>query len=225
MKKAIKALWQGIKDVVTVPVGWVTSLLGMNDNSKYSCILRHAIGTAATVFVVVWAISVVWSFGQRVYRNVTSARNSENYDVYECARLSNDITYYGSYNGNNGYLKNTKGKKVLKNIEWVYSSNEDDSLACFSNGSLRGYFHIRDGHLVVPPTYDHAWIFSEGLAAVDKGGSIRFINTAGQMAFDNSFAYNDLDFGYVFHDGYCAVRDSATRDFQVEELDSLLAVE
>ena len=211
MKKAIKALLHGVKAVVTALVGWATSLLGMNDDSKFARILRRTIGTAATVFVVTWTLSVVWWFGQRVYRNVSSARNSENHEVYECARLSSNITYFGSYYGNNGYLENAKGKKVLKNIEWVYSPNDGDSLACFSNGSQRGYFHVSDGRLVVPPTYDHAWIFSEGLAAVDKGGSVSFINSAGLRAFNNSFVFKDLDYGYVFHDGYCAVRDSSTR--------------
>ena len=60
MKKAIKALWQGIKAVFTAAVEWVTALFGMNDNSKYTCVLRRILATAFAVIVVAMAgMSVV----------------------------------------------------------------------------------------------------------------------------------------------------------------------
>ena len=57
-----------------------------------------------------------------------------------------------------------------------------DSLVCFSDGNRRGYFHLRDGKVVVKPKYQHAWVFSEGLAAVDENGRVKFINPQGEVA-------------------------------------------
>jgi hypothetical protein len=85
---------------------------------------------------------------------------------------------------------------------------EGDSLVYFSDGERRGYFHMRDGRLVIEPIYEHAWIFSEGLAAVEEQGRIKFIDTAGRVVIDRGFKYDVSDDGYVFHDGHCAVNDS-----------------
>ena len=45
---------------------------------------------------------------------------------------------------------------------------------CYSDGKKRGYFNMFTGKPVIEPKYDHAWIFSDGLASVDDGGWIKF---------------------------------------------------
>ena len=64
--------------------------------------------------------------------------------------------------------------------------------------------------MVVKPKYQHAWVFSEGLAAVDENGRVKFINPQGEVVINHLFAYNEDDFGYVFHNGRCAVRDGVS---------------
>lgn len=86
----------------------------------------------------------------------------------------------------------------------------NDSLVCYSDSEHRGYFHLRDGHIVVSPTYEHAWVFSNGLAAVEQNGKVRFINNEGKTVIDKGFSYCPAD-DYVFHEGRCAVRDSTGR--------------
>lgn len=80
-----------------------------------------------------------------------------------------------------------------------------NTLVCFSNGEKHGYFSKHTGRLVIEPKYDHAWTFSDGLACVDEGGRIKFINAAGEVVIDNGTIYKpDMD-GCVFHEGYCVV--------------------
>ena len=35
--------------------------------------------------------------------------------------------------------------------------------------------------MVVKPKYQHAWVFSEDLAAVDENGRVKFINPKGEV--------------------------------------------
>lgn len=206
MKKAIKALWHGIKAVLTAVVDWVTTLFGMKENSKYAKVLRRVVGTAFAVVVVVWAGMSLYRFGSSLFRNLDIDSREEYSYYYEY--VSDDISYYGSYGGPNGYLENSKGKKVLKHILCINKPLEGDSLVYFSDGDKRGYFHMRDGRLVVRPIYEHAWVFSEGLAAVEVNGRVKFINTEGKVVIDRGFVYDSQDDGYVFHKGHCAVNDS-----------------
>lgn len=205
MKKERKSLWKGIKAVFTAVVDWVATLFGMNDNSKYGRVLRRVVGTAFAVVVIVWAGMWLYRFGRFVFRDLDIEFGDNN--VFFSEQLSDDISYYDGYFDHYGYLKNAKGKKVLKHITSINKPLEGDSLVHFSNGDKRGYFHVRDGHLVVKPIYEHAWIFSDHLAAVEVDGKVKFIDTTGRVVIDRGFAYDVSDDGYVFHDGHCAVND------------------
>ena len=208
MKKAIKALWHGIKAGYTTIVDWVATLFGMKDNSKYGRVLHRVVGTAFAVVVIAWALASVARYGRSLWWNIDNVFDFNDNNAYFSAQLSEDISYYRGYWGQYGYLKNAKGKKVLKHISRIGKPMEGDSLAFFSNGEKRGYFHMRDGRLVVKPIYEHAWIFSDGLAAVEVNRRIKFIDTTGNIVIDKGFAYDAYDDGYVFHQGHCAVNDS-----------------
>lgn len=208
MKKAIKALWHGIKSVFTAIVDWVAALFGMKDNSKYGRVLRRVVGTAFALVVIVWALASMVRYGRSLCWNIDNVFDFGDDYTYFSEQLSEDISFYEGYWGHYGYLKNAKGKKVLKHISRISKPVEGDSLVFFSDGEKRGYFHMRDGRLVVKPTYEHAWIFSDGLAAVEVNGRIKFIDTDGKVAIDRGFKYDANDGGYVFHEGHCAVNDS-----------------
>lgn len=206
MKKAFKALWHGIKAVFTAVVDWVTTLFGMKENTKYAKVLRRVVSTAFAVVVVVWTGLWLFRFGSSLFLNLDIDFSDENAGF--CEQVSDDISYYEGYYGHYGYLENAKGKKVLKHIQSIGKPLSGDSLVYFNDGDKRGYFHMRDGHVVVKPAYEHAWIFSDGLAAVEVNGKVKFINTEGKVVIDRGFAYDVYDDGYVFHKGHCAVNDS-----------------
>ena len=206
MKKAIKALWHGIKAVFTAVVGWVATLFGMNDNTKYGRVLRRIIGTAFAVVVILWAVRGLVRLCDNIYWDGCCLFDKDD-DYYLSEELTDDLFYYDGYYDKVGYLANADGKKMIKNVYWIAKPMEGDSLVCYSDGEYRGYFHLRDGHIVVKPIYDHAWIFSDGLAAVKQEGRIMFIDTTGNVIIDKGFAYDYEDDGYVFHQGHCAVND------------------
>lgn len=210
MKKAIKALWHGIKALFSAFVDLLATLFGLKDNTRYSRILRRIVGTAFALVVVLWAALTLVRFSRCVWRNASemTGRVNDN-DVSLRRRFPSGLCYYESSSGSRGYLLNSDGKKVLKHIYDIAMPLGGDSLVYFSDGDKRGYFHIRDGRTVVKPIYEHAWIFSEGLAAVEEQGRIKFINSDGKVVIDRDFSYITGDDGYVFHNGLCAVNDAS----------------
>lgn len=105
------------------------------------------------------------------------------------------------------------GKKLIKNIkvDWVNTSDYD-TLGVFCKDDKRGYFNIFTGEVVIEPVYRRAWVFSEGLAGVEKDGYIGFINSTGETVIPFLFPYKGHRLtDFVFHDGRCVVADSTRR--------------
>lgn len=85
-----------------------------------------------------------------------------------------------------------------------------DSLVVYSKNFKRGYFDRYTGEPVIPAQYTHAWIFSEGLAAVVLNDQVGFIDRRGKTVVDFQFPYikdNTKQIGLVFHDGYSIMFD------------------
>lgn len=210
MKNAIKTLWNGIKAVFTAIIDWFATLFGMKAETKYARVVRGIVSAAFAVVVIVWAVAAIYGLGRAIHWRVSKLFDTTDDEYRIVEHLTENLSYYDGYYGRDGYLRNGKNRKVLKGIEWISMPMEGDSLVCFSDGNHRGYFHLRDGKVVVKPKYQHAWVFSEGLAAVDENGRVKFINPKGEVVINHLFAYNEDDFGYVFHNGRCAVRDGVS---------------
>lgn len=217
MKKAIKALWQGIEAVFTAAVEWVSVLFGMNENSKYTCVLRRILATAFAVIVVAMAGMSVVEFFDYIDLKISDLFHKDD-GVFCSEKLSHNLFYCISDDDYEGYVADADGKKLIKKVSWIAKPRKGDSLVCYSDGEYRGYFHLRDGKIVVKPSYDHAWIFSDGLAAVEKEGRVQFINSEGRVVIDKHFVYDDADGGYVFHNGRCAVRDGDSDNMGIVDL-------
>lgn len=99
----------------------------------------------------------------------------------------------------------TTQKIVLKNYDSLVLPKGTDSLALFFKDRKRGYINLSNGEIVVPSTtYTHAWVFSEGLAAVEKDGKIGFINSQGEVVIDFLFDYKKSVLNsFCFHNGRC----------------------
>lgn len=121
-----------------------------------------------------------------------------------------------SYNNGKSNIINPITKDVIvKDIDWCHTSSnsDEDPIVLFAKKGKRGYCNIVTNEIIVPPTtYTKAWIFSEGLAAVEKNGYIGFVNPKGDVAIGFRFSYrgNPLT-EFVFHNGHCVVADSSNK--------------
>lgn len=107
----------------------------------------------------------------------------------------------------------TTGKTTIDGIDWLFAADAyTDSLVVYSKNFKRGYFDRYTGANVIPAQYTHAWIFSEGLAAVVLNNKVGFINHQGKTMIDFQFPYakdNKKQIGLVFHGGYSSMYDAA----------------
>ena len=118
-------------------------------------------------------------------------------------------------NGKSSIVNPTTQEVIVKDIDWChYSSNRDeDPIVLFAKNGKRGFCNIVTNEVIVEPTtYTKAWVFSEGLAAVEKNGYIGFVNANGKVVIKLKFSYrgNPLT-EFVFHNGHCVVADSSNK--------------
>lgn len=110
------------------------------------------------------------------------------------------------------YNKNLQ-RAISPKMRWVsLGVSEGDSLTvyCDMNGK-RGFINLNTGKIMIEGRYNHAWNFSEGLAAVYRDNRIGFINTTGEEVIPCQYPttqYAITRLGYAFHDGYCVVTNS-----------------
>ena len=130
-------------------------------------------------------------------------------------KLSENVTLR-SFSDNKWRVYNKQtGEYTTEKINWVSEAPETDSLAVYALPGKRGYININTGRIIIDAEandYRKAWVFSDGLAAVMKDGKIGFINDKNEVVIPLQFDYTDkcrmYDFGYVFHNGYCAMTDA-----------------
>ena len=124
--------------------------------------------------------------------------------------LNDDLVAYRSEDGKVSIKNAATGVVTIKDIkiDWTQRS-KNDSLAVFCSDSKRGYYNMYTGEVAVPAQYRRAWIFSEGLAAVQRNGNIGFIDHQGNVVIDFRFPYhgNPLT-DFVFDEGHCVVANS-----------------
>lgn len=102
---------------------------------------------------------------------------------------------------------------IVKDIDWYNYADSKDSIILFAKNGKRGFCNILTNKVILEPTaYTRAWMFSEGLAAVEKDGYIGFVNTDGKIAIACKYPYrgNPLT-EFVFHDGHCVVADTSNK--------------
>ena len=124
--------------------------------------------------------------------------------------LNDDLVAVKSEDGKVSIKNEVTGKVTIKdiNIDWTQPSTRD-SLAVFCSEKKRGYYNMYTGEISIPAQYRRAWIFSEGLAAVQKNGKIGFIDHKGNTVIDFKYPYhgNPLS-AFVFNHGHCVVANN-----------------
>ena len=131
--------------------------------------------------------------------------------VSESGLLRNDdLVAVKTSDGKISIKNEMTGKVTIKDIklEWTQASSRD-SLAVFCSEKKRGYYNVYTGEIAIPAQYRRAWVFSEGLAAVQKNGMIGFIDHRGKVIIDFQFPYHGNPLSkFVFSDGHCIVADT-----------------
>ncbi len=202
VKMFFTVLWRGLCQAL----GWFFGLFGYKRDGKFAKCVWGLFATSATVIVGIFAIALVCVVGEELYDKYHHRYHScDDPDCYENTFISRDI-YFHNHEDGKGYIFNIHtGEKTLKHVAWIAKPTGKDSLICFSDGKKRGYFSKNTGKVVIEPKYNHAWIFSDGLASVEEDGYIKFIDGTGKAVIDKKMAYIPGMQGYVFHGGYCVV--------------------
>ena len=157
----------------------------------------------------------VWAVISIIATSAIIASCSENEPIAEKPSeegllLNDDLVAIKEDDGNIT-IKNTQTGEVTAEkikFDWT-SSSPNDSLGVFCTDKKRGYYNSYTGKIVIPAQYRRAWVFSEGLAAVQKNGMIGFINRKGDVVIPFRYPYhgNPLS-SFVFENGHCIVADT-----------------
>lgn len=194
-------LWRGVCQVL----GWFFGLFGYKRDGKFAKCVWGLFATSAAIVMSFIALALVCVFAEEGYKRYFRGHQCEYTHCYHSQYVSRNIYFHNTEDGK-GYIFNKVTKEItLRRVTWIAKPLGNDSLVCFSTGRKRGYFNKNTGRVVIEPKYDHAWVFSDGLASVEEGGYIKFIDGTGKVVIDKKMAYIPHMEGYVFHSGYCVV--------------------
>lgn len=124
------------------------------------------------------------------------------------SELGENICIHRFHNGTVRVYDLGKEKYISPRLRWVACAPRRDSLTVFcGKDGKRGFLNKNTGEVVLGGRYEHAWIFSEGLAAVvEPGGKMGFINGTGEYVIEPELDYMPSH-DYVFKHGVCCIED------------------
>ncbi|MGI6218833.1 MAG: WG repeat-containing protein [Bacteroidaceae bacterium] len=208
MKKTISfrlfftVLGRGICQVLR----YVGKLFGYKDDSSYAKVLWRVSATCFTILLTLFTGCLLYALVIEVVipKWIASSWNPEWNSQY----ISNHILFQKELWSNKTRIYNQVTRHtMLEDVDWVVISEDHDSLAVFSKDGKRGYLNRFTGEVVIPAIYSKAWVFSEGLAAVEKSGKLLFIDHSGQMVINKDFEIHPDMPAYIFKDGYCLMKN------------------
>lgn len=188
-------LWQAIL--------WVAGLFGYKDDSMFGKTVKRIFASCVTILLVMITCGLVYGFAAGVVCDKW-VRIYKFKNTWQTRYISSDIAFQTSYFRDKGRIYDKKNDRVMmRNVDWVVTS--DDSLAVFSKNGRRGYINRFTGDVAVPRVFTRAWIFSEGLAAVEKEGKLLFIDHSGNVVIDRNLQVGVNPPAYTFKNGYCVM--------------------
>lgn len=209
MEKQISArlfftvLWRGFTQAFRA----LGRLFGFRDGSRYTLVVRRIFTGSCALAALIFATALLYMFADEVvWDEWLEPRFGSDY--ISITPISNRIVFRQNYHTKRGKICDRIDDKVLiRGVDWVVTSDNRDSLAVFAKHGKRGYINRYTGEVIIPLRYTRAWIFSEGLAAVEQDGRLCFIDHAGQVVIDRGHKVYDASIGYAFKQGYCVVWD------------------
>ncbi len=200
-------IWRGICQAL----GWFFGLFGYKREGKFAKCVWGLFATSCTIIVTIFAGTLICFLYHEACREF---RYYQNKSCYWSTYISRNITLYDNGDGKAWVEDDRTGEKTLTGIAWISKPlGEKDSLIVYSDGKKRGYFNMYTGRVALPATYNHAWVFSDGIAAIEENGIIKFINSKGHLAFDRTLEYDPNHDGYVFHGGYCIIDENNDKKY------------
>ena len=188
---------------------FIGKLFGYKDKSTYAKVVWRISATCLTTLLLLFTFCVLYAFVTNVIIPKWTDFRIQKY-AWENTPISHRIVFQQNYREKETRVYDKVAKKVLlKDIDWVVTSDDNDSLAVFAQAGKRGYLNHFTGEVKIPAVYSKAWVFSEGMAAVEKDGRLLFINHAGETVIDKGFEVHPELSAYVFHDGYCLIKNPA----------------
>lgn len=193
-----RRLWQAVL--------WVFGLFGYKDESLFGKVVKRIFASCLAIIMVLFTIWTSSFFAKEFYKQWIRPRISNR--LWEEKYIGNHIVFQEMYySGLKRIYDKSKGKVLLENVEWVVVSSDKDSLAVYSRNGKRGYINRFTGEVAIPEQYTRAWVFSEGLAAVEKDGELLFIDHSGKVVIDKDLqVYYDYP-RYAFKNGYCMINN------------------
>lgn len=199
----VEVLWRGSCQVFRK----IGKFFSFKEGMSFGKVLWRVIASCFTLLFAIFTLLFVYALlYEVVYKDWIRPYTAE---VVSSERyLSNHIVFQDMcYNRKGRVCDVGSGEVLVKEVDWVVVSDDMDSLAVFSSHGKRGYLNRFTGEVVIQPTYSKAWVFSEGLAAVEKDKKLMFIDRTGKVMIDNKLEVYVEDISYAFHDGYCVVKN------------------
>ena len=187
----------------------VAKLFGYKKGTTFGKAIWRICATCISITLLIFTIVITHAFYEEyLYREWIRPYTTES--VYEEQHISNNIVFQDLYYKDKGRVYDKqKDKTLIEEVDWVVSEG-NDSLVVFAKDNKRGYLNRFTGEIVLPATYTRAWIFSEGLAAVEKDGNLVFIDHQGREVINTGMQVSNMHPCYAFHNGYCVVHSTVT---------------
>ena len=168
-----------------------------------------------TIYKIGIAVSAWVFIGLVTIPPIVTSCSSDNDKIVESATesgllLGDDLVAIKSSDGKVSIKNTATGKVTIKDIklDWTTSS-PNDSLSVYCTEGKRGYYNAYTGEIAIPAQYRRAWVFSEGIAAVQKNGMIGFVDHKGRTVIDFKFPYHGNPLSeFTFKHGHCVAADT-----------------
>ena len=168
-----------------------------------------------TIYKIGIAVSAWVFIGLVTIPPIVTSCSSDNDKIVESATesgllLGDDLVAIKSSDGKVSIKNTATGKVTIKDIklDWTTSS-PNDSLSVYCTEGKRGYYNAYTGEIAIPAQYRRAWVFSEGLAAVQKNGMIGFVDHKGRTVIDFKYPYHGNPLSeFTFKHGHCVAADT-----------------
>ena len=192
---------------------FLSKLFTYNDKHPFVKFMWHICSICIMLLLVICTgTAIVYLIDEVIYPKWIRPYTSE--CIANEKHLSNHIVFQEmEYRDKGRVYDKLHEKVVLKGVDWVITSEDKDSLAVFAKNGKRGYLNRFTGKVALPAIYSRAWIFSEGIAAVEKEHKLMFIDHTGKIIIDKHLSVHFNHPQYAFHDGYCIARSTSTGKF------------
>ena len=198
------SVYEPVRRRIAWAIKWFLGLFGYKDTSRWGVIIRRLWGSCIVALSCMLTATAMYEFALYVGRE-TGIYNPYRRPIERV--ISDNISYYKLHDKKGEIRDKNTGKALIKNIDWICISDDSDSLAVYVTNNKRGFFNIYTGKVAIPAVYDHAWLFSEGVAAVMKNGSLMFIDRNGEKAFSQEFIVHHDLYDIQFEHGFCMLHD------------------